>query len=209
MLIVEDSDLDAAVNALRHAGFRDAPWSYGSMRDPQLFEDKKMQEIHRRMALQHRNIDKNSTRFLFPTDSGVKEKAILLPSSYAHISLSSTPESRFIRDRSIYWPDKELLLESFARTIVQEPGETLWTTKLEMWAIAYVYGQLMVSDDVLDSCPDDEVKTWFDTAIRRHAGGIDRMTVTKWVGKKGYNGPSCDGYIPPYKRVNIGHPSSA
>ncbi|KAL2021505.1 hypothetical protein VTK56DRAFT_7138 [Thermocarpiscus australiensis] len=180
MLVIEDSDFEAAVESLRKAGFRDAPWSYGSMCDPRSFEDDKMRKLHRRMAIGHRNLDNNSTGFLFPVDMKVEDLRVgLLRSSYTHLSLSSVPESRFSREENIYFPDKELLLESFAKTIVREPGMNTWTRKLQMWAIAYVYGQLMVNDDALDSSSDDEAKTWFDTNIRRHTGGIDRTTVTK------------------------------
>jgi hypothetical protein len=207
MFVVQDADFDAAVNALRQAGFRDAPWSYGSLRDPQFYTDKKMQDLHRKVAKEHRNIDSNSTRFLFPSSSGIEEvtRAIMLRSSYAHLSLSDAPESSFDREGAIYYPARELLLESFAKTIVREPEKNRWTTTLETWATSYLYGQLMMRDEVLDSCPEEKVREWFDNKIRRHAGGIDRITVTKWVGKKGYNGPSCDGFIPVDERIKGVH----
>ena len=37
------------------------------------------------------------------------------------------------------------------------------------------------TDDVLDSIPEEgeeEVLNWFEREIRRHAGGLDRATVT-------------------------------
>ena len=202
MLVIEDSDFDAAVESLRRAGFRDAPWSYGSMSDPQFFKEKFMQDLHRRVAREHQSLDQNSTRFLFPVESNVKERVALLRCSYAHLSLSSIPESRFTREGNIYYPDKELLVESFVKTLVKVPKPDSWTAKLNFWTISYVYGQLMVSDDVLDSCSDDKAKAWFNEHIRRYSGGIDRVTVTKWVGKKGYNGPGSSGYVPPEERTN-------
>ncbi|KAK3902498.1 hypothetical protein C8A05DRAFT_44076 [Staphylotrichum tortipilum] len=142
MLVLENTDFGAAVDALHRAGFRDAPWS---------------------MAGGHRNIDVNSTRFLFPAGTDVKERAVLLRASYAHISLCSTLESRFSHEVSttnIFYPDKELLLESFAK----DDGQGAQTRPL------------MVDDDVLDSTSDDEAKAWFDAAIRKHSDGIDGTT---------------------------------
>jgi hypothetical protein len=55
----------------------------------------------------------------------------------------------------------------------------MWTASLEGWALSYVYGALMVSDDALDSCDDDEAKDWFNKRIRRFTGGMDRVTCTK------------------------------
>jgi hypothetical protein len=186
MLVIEDADFDAAINSLRHAGFRDAPWSYGSAQDPQFFQDQKMQTIHQRVALQYRNLDDNSTRFVFPPESGVEERAVLLSSSYVHLSLASVPESRFTRVENIYFPDRELLLESFVRTLVREPGMSKWTSSLSMWAISYLYGQLMINDNALDSSCDEQAKIWFNDNIQRYSGGIDRTTITKRVGRKGY-----------------------
>lgn len=184
MIAVEDSDFDAAVEALHHAGFRDAPWSYGSTADPQSFQDKRLQEIHRHTALGYRNLNRNSRRLGFPLESGVRERAVLLPSSYVHLSLSSTPQSRFIRVENLHSPDGELLLESFVRTRIRESDVGLWTLDLEMWAVSYLYGQLMLGDDALDSSSDEPAKTWFNDNIRRDSGGIDRTTVTKRVGKR-------------------------
>ncbi|KAH9989486.1 hypothetical protein F4779DRAFT_610373 [Xylariaceae sp. FL0662B] len=186
MLVIEDTDFDAAVEALRFAGFRDAPWSYGSMKDPRLFQDKKMQGLHWRIALQYRNLGDNSIRFEFPLGSRVEERVVLLRSSYAHLSLVSIPESRFTRNEGVYYPDKELLLESLVKTIVREPEESKWTSNLQMWIVSYVYGQLMVDDNALDSSSDENAKTWFNEHIRRYSGGIDRTTITKRLGRR-YN----------------------
>lgn len=187
MLAIEDASFDAAVEALHRAGFRDAPWSYGSINDPQFYQDKKMQDIHRYTARQYRSLDNNSRRFVFPLGSKDKERVVLLPSSYVHLSLSSMPESRFTRRENIYYPDTELLLESFVKTLVGESTQSTWTSDLRMWAIAYVYGQLMVNDNALDSICDEQAKTWFNDRIRRFSGGIDRTTVTKRVGRKAYH----------------------
>lgn len=183
MLIINDDDFDTAIESLRGAGFRDAPWSYGSRIDPRLFQDKRIQAIHQSVAREYRNLDDNSARFSFPPKSGIEERAVLLRSSYTHLSLASVPESRFTVMDKIYYPDSELLLESFVKTVVREPGWSRWVSHLEMWAIAYVYGQLMVNDTVLDSSSDEKAKAWFDDQIKRYSGGIDRTTVTKRIGR--------------------------
>lgn len=185
MLVIEDGDFDAAVEALHQAGFRDAPWSYGSTVDPQSFQDRKLQQIHRYTARGYQNLNNNSTRLEFPLGSEVQQqRAVLLRSSYVHLSLSSTPQSRFTSVENLHYPDGELLLESFVRTRIRESNPGLWTLDLEMWAVSYVYGRLMLSDNALDSSPDEQAKTWFNDNIRRDSGGIDRTTVTKRVGKK-------------------------
>ncbi|KAJ4232215.1 hypothetical protein NW759_002602 [Fusarium solani] len=62
-----------------------------------------------------------------------------------------------------------------------------WVSSLRMWAITHLYGDLMLGDDVLDSCDDEEAKAWFNKRIRRYSGGIDRVTCTKRLGKVGYD----------------------
>jgi hypothetical protein len=141
MIAIEDSEFDAAVDALHDAGFRDAPWSYGSTVDPQYFKDKKLQEIHRHAALGYRNLDNNSKRLVFPPGSGVRERAVLLRCSYVHLSFSSTPQARFSRVENLHYPDAELLLESFVRMRIREPDIGLWTSELEVWAVSYLWGQ--------------------------------------------------------------------
>ena len=89
---------------------------------------------------------------------------------------------RFSCDDNLYYPDAALLLESFVKTLLQEtPGS--WRYLLEAWAIAYIYGMLMVEDTLLDPCDDEAVKLWFNENIRRGNGGLDRVTVSKRVGK--------------------------
>ena len=99
------------------------------------------------------------------------------------MSLKSTPDERFTRIENISYPDSALLMESFIRVLVWEPAGGLWKGTLGMWAVAYVYGELMVADDVLDSCDDEAVKSWFNENINRFTGGIDRITDTKRLGK--------------------------
>ncbi|UPL03343.1 hypothetical protein LCI18_014277 [Fusarium solani-melongenae] len=187
MLVIEDEDLDAAAQKLKQKGFREAPWSYGSRDDPALYTDPKMKRIHRLMAQEYASLDQNSLRFRFPTDKQAKARVVLLPSSYAHISTKSTPEDRFTHKDNIFYPEAPLLLESFVRKIVKEPEMSQWTSNLEMWAITYLYGELMLDDGVLDSCDDEEARAWFKENIQGEEGGMDKITCTKRLRKAGYD----------------------
>ena len=85
----------------------------------------------------------------------------------------------------MFYPNGTLLLESFVRVLVREPLEGQWTSNLAKWAITYLYGKLMIDDDVLDLCDDEAARAWFNTNIRRFAGSIDRVTITKRLGRVG------------------------
>ena len=195
MLVVEDADFEDAVQKLRSAGFRTSTWSYGC-REPELYEGRMLQDLYRRLTTEYDNLDQHSARFLFPTEQSPSErgpsessteKVALLPSSYAHISVKSTLDERFTRDGNMFYPNGALLLESFVRVLVREPLEGLWTSDLTIWAITYLYGDLMLDDNVLDSCDDEAAKAWFNKDIRRFAGGIDRVTITKRLGRVGFD----------------------
>jgi hypothetical protein len=154
--------------------------------DPQSFEDEDLKGTHEDGAFQYRNLDDNSMRFEFPSGSKVKIRAVLLRSSYTHLNLRDTPDQRFTKTGNIYYPDKELLLESLAKTVVREPSMNLWTGSLGMWAISYAYSWLKIDDTALDSISDEAAKAWFNERILRDKGGLDRTTITKRVGKR-YN----------------------
>ena len=184
MLVPSDSDYDLATQKLVKAGFRPAPWTY-AITDPQLLRND---EIARRTLLDgddgYGNLDANSVRFQFPAGYSGPDRVVLLRSSYVGIRPPSDPETmqRFSCDDNLYYPDTALLLESFVKTLLQEtPGS--WRYLLEAWAIAYIYGMLMVEDTLLDPCDDEAVKLWFNENIRRGNGGLDRVTVSKRVGK--------------------------
>ncbi|KAI1748936.1 hypothetical protein F4782DRAFT_550302 [Xylaria castorea] len=163
MFVIEDSDLGVAIESLHGAGFRDASWSYGSIVNLEVYKDEKMQNIHRRTAINYRYIDANSIRFEFPADSEEELRVVLVRSSYTHLSLQPIP--------------------NLAKTVVREPEPSRWSSTLEFWGITYLYGQLMLDDDVLDSSSDEKAKTWFNENIRRYSGGLDR-SMTKRRGRE-------------------------
>jgi hypothetical protein len=184
MLIPSESEYDLAAQKLIEAGFRPASWTY-AMTDPQLLRDD---EIRQQTLLDgddgYGNLDANSLRFQFPAGYFGPERVVLLRSSYVGIQPPSDPESmqRFSCDDNLYYPDAALLLESFVKTLLQKtPGS--WRYLLQAWAVTYIYGLLMVEDTILDSCDDANVKSWFNQKIRRENGGLDRVTVSKRVGK--------------------------
>ena len=179
-----ESDFDLAVQKLKEAGFRLAPWSYARSVDPQLLPDD---EINRRINAaipEYKMIDSNSVRFQFPTSFRCKERVVLIRSSYVDLSPPSNPQSmqRFHRDQNLYYPDKVLLLESFVKTLLKDSPTSSWQLTLQVWAISYMYGILMMENSSLDSCEGGAVRLWFNKAINRENGGLDR-TVTKRKGK--------------------------
>ncbi|KAJ4198968.1 hypothetical protein NW767_008554 [Fusarium falciforme] len=184
MLVIPDADLELAATQLRAAGFQPCAWSFGS-RKPDFYQTVQAQQLYRSITRGYRNLDRVSIRFLFPPeDQDEITKVVLLPSSYAHISASNdTPQL----EGGILYPDVTQLLTSFVRTIVREPFRGMWTSNLSAWAISYVYGYSGLGDDALDSCDDEEAKSWFNKEIRRFSGGMDRTTITKRLGK-GDNG---------------------
>ncbi|KAK2591468.1 hypothetical protein QQS21_010844 [Conoideocrella luteorostrata] len=189
LLVIEDDAFDAAVQRLRSSNFRDWSWSYGCA-VPNSYQSGLTQNIYRSVVNGYRYLDQNSARFLFPVEqqsTSSTAKVVLLPSSYAHLHLKSMSQNIARRDDNIIYPDGAALLQSFVQTIVREPTPGKWTSKLDMWSITYVYGELMLADDVLDLCDDEKAKDWFNDAIQRFGNGIDRVTCTKRLGRVGYD----------------------
>ncbi|KXJ85678.1 hypothetical protein Micbo1qcDRAFT_141230 [Microdochium bolleyi] len=174
--VIEDADLQKAVERLHGAGLMDAPWSYGSMVDPGQYTDKHLQLVHRRIAANYRTFDAHSVRLDCPVEWDEQLKVVLLPPSYVHLSLDSVGSDNFsLIGENLYLPDARTLLESMVRVIVTEKQSPSWEQLLAAWAVAYMYGQLNLEDGVLDSS-DEEVQAWFNKRIKRHEGGLDRVS---------------------------------
>lgn len=185
MLVIEDADVDDAARRLRSAGFQDFTWSYGSL-EPGFYQGRLRENIYRRIVHDYSNLDQNSARFLFPPAQQSTAKISLLPSSYAHFCVKSALDDAVTRHGNIIYPDGAPLLQSFVQKLVREPVPGMWTSSLDMWAVSYVYGELMLGDDILDAC-DDEAKDWFNECIQRFDRGIDRVTYTKRLGRAGFD----------------------
>lgn len=191
MLVIEDADLENAAKKLRLAGFQDSSWSYGAVH-PSFYTGKLKEGIYRGLVEGYSNLDQNSIRFLFPPEQQtpsefhIAVKVVLVPASYAHIDIKSL-SNKATREKNLIHPDGAILLLSFIQTALRAPAMSKWRYVLEMWAISYVYGELMLDDDTLDTCDDEEAKAWFNEHIRRFSGGIDRVTCFKRLGRVGYN----------------------
>ena len=100
---------------------------------------------------------------------------VLVRSKYVGLAPPTDEASakRFTQEDHLFYPDRELMLQSVIGTLLKDKG-TLWRGSLECWAISYLYCQLMMPDDCLDSVEDEEVKAWFNKRIRRYEGGLDR-----------------------------------
>ncbi|PNY23788.1 Uncharacterized protein TCAP_06259, partial [Tolypocladium capitatum] len=150
MLVIDDADFDDAGRQLRLEGFQDWAWSYGSV-DPSFYTGRLKGSIYRRIVHDFSNLDGNSTRFVFPLEQQQPQhstaKVALLRSSYAHVCVRSALNDALTRHCHILYPDGALLLQSFVQTLLRDPMAGIWTWMLEMWAISYVYGELMLSDD--------------------------------------------------------------
>ncbi|KAM3426913.1 hypothetical protein MY4824_009754 [Beauveria thailandica] len=186
MFVIDDRDVDNAARQLRSAGFQDCTWSCGS-RHPTFYKGSLLERIYRRIVNDYSNLDRNSVRFVFPPGQQSTSKVVLLPASYAHICVKLMPGDTLARDDNIFYPQGAPLLRSFVQTLVREPVAGMWTSCLSMWAVSYVYGELMLADDVLDLCDDEAAKAWFNKHILRSSHGIDRVTCTKRLGRKGYD----------------------
>ncbi|KAJ2926994.1 hypothetical protein H1R20_g10085, partial [Candolleomyces eurysporus] len=158
MVVPSDDDFDALAQHLLDSGFRSTPWSY-AIKDPEkLKADPVKAKVYREgYEGQYQQIDDNSLR---------KYVGLAPPTDEASAK-------RFTQVDHLFYPDRELMLQSVISTLLKDK-RTLWRNKLSSWAISYLYGQLMMPDDCLDSLEDEEVKGWFDKQIRRYEGGLDR-----------------------------------
>ena len=128
--------------------------------------------IYKIRIREYDRLDQHSVRFHFPSSFNVREKVVLIRSSYVHLSppsgdaeiaTAAHPSTQlFFVHGNLYYPDKIVLLESFIRVALKEEkeGEGLynWSELLGAWAISYICGLLNVDIDALDGCEDQAVK---------------------------------------------------
>lgn len=178
MLVPTEDDFDLAMRKLEDAGFRPAPWSYASV-NPEILDKKenaeKLQAMHTRVAKQYRTLDTHSKRFMFPQN---EFKLVMLHPSFVEITppvqQKADTAKFFCKNSNFYYPDKLVLLESMIKTLLKEEQPTTWRSLLTAWAVSYICGYLDVCVDALDGCEDENVKEWYNAAIRRDQGGLDR-----------------------------------
>ena len=81
----------------------------------------------------------------------------------------------------MYYPNVVELLQSIIAVYLEEREHTSirnWQVKLSGWAFGYLYGELLLRDDVLDTCENEMVRECFNKRIKRGTG-IPRVR-EKW-----------------------------
>src|SRR5271170_3431246 len=87
---------------------------------------------------------------------------VLIPSSYAHLSVSTVTPIASARTLTaheydgygnLFYPLERTLLESFIKVALRDGDGSLWEESLRAW-IAHMVGYLEVNNDAVDECPD-------------------------------------------------------
>jgi len=203
MIIPAEEDFLVAAKKLEDAGFSRAPWSYATVDPDLLGTDPIILNIHREESREFGWFDQYSLRFNFPSSVNIAEKVVLLRSHYVHLSPPSATQilaaphlslQNFFVNGNLYYPNKVVLLESFSRVILEEKEAGTYNCSglLSVWAISYVCGLLGVDVDALDNCEDKGVRDWYNKAIRRDQGGLNRE-INKRTGRVENSSSSSDG----------------
>ncbi|KAI9742568.1 MAG: hypothetical protein M1818_003708 [Claussenomyces sp. TS43310] len=133
------------------------------------------------------NLDAATVRFHYPDEKKHVQRTVLPPASYIRLSIPQTPfdasehfatphgssQLPFYIHGNLYYPNVFLLLQSIIMVYLEEQKHTDvgdWRIKLATWAIAYLYGELSLRDDILDACQDEGVKDFFNKKINRGSG---------------------------------------
>lgn len=189
MLGVRDDEMDLAVKKLADVGFVRQNWSFGSTIDPATYKDDEMfQRVHTNIGLAFANFDANTIRFHYPNEKKFIQRTILIRSSYLSLSASQptskygsvyppNPSSQppFYVHGNLYYPNVVELLRSIITVYLKEREYSNirnWQVKLLGWAFGYLYGELLLRDDVLDHCEDKRVRECFNMEIKRGSGVI-------------------------------------
>jgi len=183
MLGVRDDEMDLAATKLADVGFIRQHWSFGSTIDPATRkDDETFQRVHANIGLAFANFDAKTTRFHYPDENKFVQRTILIPSSYLRLSASErTPnhdfpspdpqsQPQFYVYGNLYYPNVVELLRSIIAVYLEERAHTNirnWQVKLSGWAFGYLHGELLLRDDVLDTCEDEMVKECFNKEIKR------------------------------------------
>lgn len=187
MLGVRDDEMDLAAKKLADAGFVRQNWSFGSTIDPATrIDDEMFQSLHTEIGLAYANFDAKTIRFHYPDEKKFVQRTVLIRSSYLRLSASQPaskhesasppgPSSQppFYVHGNLYYPNVVELLRSIISVYLQEREHTdirSWQLKLRGWAFGYLYGELLLRDDVLDTCEDEKVKECFNKEIKRGSG---------------------------------------
>lgn len=166
MLVIDDKDLSNAKSRLRSAGFEDWTRPYSSL---DLSFCKEMQLTDAVDCREFTNLDYISSCFTFPKQIPVKLIVVLVPSSYAHVTVTPAPELVALRQDGLIWPNSSTLLQSFVGTLMRETEVDMWTAMLGLWAL-FVYGKSEQHDHVLSGWDDATASEWFKDVLRLMEG---------------------------------------
>jgi hypothetical protein len=158
-------------------------------------------EVHTERAQEFAQFDEYTTRFSYPDTSRLTNKIVLIPLSYMYMNIpnptntfigkeSCIPQPKYYVNRwmyncnNLYFPNAVVLLESFIKVILDhESNQTLregkWQRHLKVWAMGYLYGNLNLRDDVLDSCESKGVKEFFNEQVKKANRGTDRTVIKR------------------------------
>ena len=170
MLGIRDKETKLAAEKLASLGFVCEHWLFSSPIDSVIFKttetSKRIQETIR---LAYANFDSKSIQFHYPDIHKHVQKTVLIPDSYMH---RTPPQASFHTSKqgsaipnpltqppfyiygNLCYPNAVVLLKSFIKVCIQERANTtrgMWQTSLQTLAMIYLYGELSLRDDVLDS----------------------------------------------------------
>ncbi|PVH78044.1 hypothetical protein DL98DRAFT_517017 [Cadophora sp. DSE1049] len=179
--------MEIAATALADAGFIRQRWPFGSTFDPATRKNDEMfQRVHAGIGLAYARLDAKTIRFYYPDDKKLVQRTILIPRSYLHLAAFEQPsildsasppgplsQPPFYAHDNLYYPNVVELLRSIIKVYLEEREYTdirHWQLRLSCWAFGYLYGELQLRDDVLDTCDDEMVKECFNQQIKRGSG---------------------------------------
>lgn len=196
MLGVQDGEMESAAEKLANHGFVRQNWSFSSSVDPATRQnDEIYKRIHEGLRPAFANFDAHSIRFRYPDKQKFVQQTVLIPSSYMYLSvsqsLSDTFENRlmspntsvqppFYIHNNLYYPNPVVLMQSVIKVCIEERARTdilAWQAKLASWA-GYLYWELSLRDDILNTCRDSKVKEFFDLKVKSRPGSS--RTREKW-----------------------------
>jgi hypothetical protein len=183
MIVVSDEHYQSSIQKLILAGFHRALPTRGP--PPELAT----MIPHIKQALEeiyagYKNLDQSTTWFNYPATYDCEDQLVLIPSSYAHLSVSTVTSITSARTLTaheydvygnLFYPLEHTLLESFIKATLRAGDSIHWKGTLKAW-IAHMSGYLEANNDAVDECPDKEVVEWFS----HHFGRKHELKFGPW-----------------------------
>jgi hypothetical protein len=195
MIVVSDEHYQSSIQKFVQANFCKALPARGPPPEVAAMVPS-MKVVREELDAGYRNLDQSTTWFNYPAHYNCSTQLVLIPSSYAHLSVFTITSIASARTATaheydvygnLFYPLERTLLESFIKVILKDGnGATinLWKGLLRAW-IAHMVGYLEVNNDTVDESPDEEVVEWFSHHFgRKHEaeyGPWDRR-ITKRLG---------------------------